>query len=155
MKDPYAPLYRQAKKELTQLLTQVLMTPALRKKAGVKLKKIGQVNLGLEVNFLTTLQMKRLNFKYRKKNRPTDVLSFPSPEFFKKEGHLGEILICVDIMKKQAKETGHPVSRELKVLLGHGVLHLLGFDHEAGPKEAKLMAKWEKVLLGQSGLIER
>ncbi len=155
MKAKYPQQYRQAKKDLTLLLTVVLKTAGLRKLAGIRLKSSGQVSLGLEVTFLSKVQMKKLNFKYRKKNRPTDVLSFPSPEVFKRAGHLGEVLICVDVMKAQAKELGHPWTHELQVLLAHGILHLLGLDHEKSPKDAKLMARWEKKLLGQAGLIDR
>ena len=100
--------------------------------------------------------IKRLNAKYRKKNKPTDVLSFPAPEFFVKQGLLGELLVCLPVLKIQAAERGHSPEEELTVLLAHGLLHLLGYDHELGPKEALKMKRAEANLLGsKAGLISR
>jgi len=96
--------------------------------------------------------MKKLNHAWRKKNYATDVLSFPAPEVFFELGNLGELVICLPVMKKQAREHKHPLEQELDVLLVHGILHLMGFDHELGPKEAKLMQKWENSLLRGEGL---
>jgi rRNA maturation RNase YbeY len=78
------------------------------------------------------------------------------------EIHLGELVICEPILKSQAREQGHSPERELEVLLAHGLLHLLGFDHELGEKEARIMKKWEDLLVERrvtsakgSGLISR
>jgi probable rRNA maturation factor len=71
-------------------------------------------------------RMRRLNRVYRGVDRPTDVLSFPSGE----PGFLGDVAIDVPYAARQARRLGHPVDREVKVLLAHGVLHLLGHDHE-------------------------
>ena len=106
-------------------------------------------------------EMIRLNTRYRGKKRPTDVLSFPAPLVFTQEGILGELILCWPVVQSQAKECRHGISAELDVLLVHGVLHLLGMDHELGAKEAEEMAFWEKKLLkalistGQTGLIRR
>lgn len=150
-----AALYRNAEKELTRILTLVLKTPSLRKRTGIELKKSGTVSLGLDVSFVSAEDMRSLNRKFRRKNRPTDVLSFPAPDVFVAQGHLGDLIICAEVMKKQAAEEGHSVLQELRILLVHGVLHLLDFDHERGPKEAKRMADQERQLLGDLGLIER
>lgn len=76
--------------------------------------------------------MRRLNREWRGKDRTTDVLSFPAGETALPEGgrHLGDVVISVDRARSQARERGHPLSRELRVLLAHGYLHLLGYDHE-------------------------
>jgi rRNA maturation RNase YbeY len=104
-------------------------------------------------------EMKKLNHAWRKKNYATDVLSFPAPAVFFELGNLGELVICLPVMKKQAREHQHPIEQELDVLLVHGILHLMGFDHELGLKDAKLMQKWESTLLKSqaksSGLISR
>jgi rRNA maturation RNase YbeY len=92
--------------------------------------------------------MRRINAKYRGKNRPTDVLSFPAPEIFRQSGLLGELVVCVPVMKAQAKEQGHVANQELRVLLAHGLLHLLGLDHERSAREAARMAMLEQQLLG-------
>jgi rRNA maturation RNase YbeY len=104
--------------------------------------------------------MRALNKRYRRKDRPTDVLSFPSPRDFRsRSGYLGDLAICVPVLRRQAREQGHAETRELRVLLVHGLLHLLGFDHEKGPRQAREMGRWEAVLLGRGatrgGLVAR
>ncbi len=71
-------------------------------------------------------RMRRLNREFRKIDRPTDVLSFPAgaPSF------LGDVAIDVPYAARQAHRRGHALDREVKLLLAHGVLHLLGHDHE-------------------------
>lgn len=87
--------------------------------------------------------MRTLNRRFRKKDRPTDVLSFP----LGKQGpdgrhYLGDIVIAVPVAFRQAREKGHSLKRELELLAVHGFLHLLGFDHGAGieEEEARLAA---------------
>jgi rRNA maturation RNase YbeY len=100
--------------------------------------------------------MRNANKTFRNKDEPTDVLSFPSQAFFFAKGFLGDLLICLPILKKQAKAQRHSEKTELRVLLIHGVLHLLGFDHEKGVKAAQKMQRAEKRILGKTaGLIER
>lgn len=105
--------------------------------------------------------MKKLNKKYRGKDYATDVLSFEAAGPFRAAGILGELVICLPVLKRQAKEQGHRPERELEILVVHGVLHLLGLDHERGPREARAMSRWEKKVLeaafhaGHSGLIRR
>lgn len=71
-------------------------------------------------------RMRRLNREFRKVDRPTDVLSFPAggPPF------LGDVAIDVPYAARQASKRGHGLEREVQLLLAHGVLHLLGHDHE-------------------------
>jgi probable rRNA maturation factor len=96
-------------------------------------------------------KMKKLNHQYRGKDRPTDVLSFQSPEVFRCQGQLGELVICTSVLKKQALELRHSPKTELRVLMVHGLLHLLGMDHELGPREARQMALYEKKILARLG----
>jgi probable rRNA maturation factor len=99
--------------------------------------------------------MSRLNRSYRGKTYATDVLSFPAPPVFRRQGHLGELIICLPVLKSQARELGHSAETELDVLLVHGLLHLLGMDHEKGGKAARVMRLWETRLLKGKGLIAR
>lgn len=99
--------------------------------------------------------MKRLNAGYRKKSYATDVLSFAAPEPFRSQGWLGELVVCAPVLERQARELKHSSELELDVLLAHGLLHLLGLDHERGPAEARRMAKLEARLLEGQGLIAR
>lgn len=91
-----------------------------------------------------------LNKKYRKKDKATDVLSFQYdvPSLWNKD-FLGEIIICPQIVKKNAKELGGTFGREMNKVLIHGILHLLGFDHEKNNKEAKIMQNKEDFYLNK------
>jgi len=77
-------------------------------------------------------RMRRYNRDFRGTDRTTDVLAFPGDEAVLPEGgcHLGDIVISVPRAAEQARDAGHSLSRELRVLLVHGYLHLLGYDHE-------------------------
>jgi probable rRNA maturation factor len=96
----------------------------------------------LGVKFVGDREMRRLNRRYRDKDRSTDVLSFaggPTPE----GDHLGDLVISVPAARRQAAERGHSAEREIRALLLHGVLHCLGFDHETDDGE---MARLERRL---------
>ena len=99
------------------------------------------------VRMVSMKQMIQLNTAYRKKTGPTDILSFEAPEPFRSTGMIGELVICLPVLKRQARELGHSCQVELDVLLVHGVLHLLGMDHELGPRQAAEMARWEGKIL--------
>ena len=110
----------------------------------------------IEINLIwvSNQEIKKLNFKYRQKNCPTDVLSF-SYLNERDNNLLGELFISVDTLKKQAKEHSHPFKEEGQILFTHGLLHILGFDHET-KADLKKMLKFERVILGdKSGLVER
>jgi probable rRNA maturation factor len=112
------------------------------------------VGLGGEVNIRITSsgELRKLNRRFRRKDQPTDVLSFPSaiPEL------AGDIAISADIAQSSAADLGHPIETELKVLVLHGLLHLAGYDHE---KDSGDMQARETELRRQfklpTGLIER
>jgi probable rRNA maturation factor len=97
-------------------------------------------------------RVRALNRQYRKKDRPTDVLSFPSDE----RGYLGDVVIAAGVARRQARQAGHPLATELRVLALHGLLHLLGYDHE---RDDGRMARLERRLRRRGalaeGLIER
>jgi probable rRNA maturation factor len=88
-----------------------------------------------------------LNRQYRHKDAPTDVLSFASGE----PGHLGDIVIAAGVARRQAKAAGHSLQTELRVLALHGLLHLLGYDHEHDNGQ---MARLERRLRARGGLRE-
>jgi len=88
----------------------------------------------LAVRFASDREVRRANRDFRGKDRATDVLSFPGePAAAAGAGelrHLGDILTSVPAARRQAGEAGHGVERELRLLLLHGLLHCLGYDHE-------------------------
>jgi rRNA maturation RNase YbeY len=145
---------KEALRALLKLLPYASTTTALRKKAGFP-PRVAEPAFGLDVTFVTRGKMKSLNRKFRGKDVPTDVLSFPALEIFARQGHLGDLVICAPILEEQARRIGHSPKQELHVLLVHGLLHLLGYDHEKSNRESSEMAKWESQILGDVGLIDR
>jgi len=101
----------------------------------------------------TDEELRRLNRKFRKKDQATDVLSFPAVQ---SDGVLGDIAISFERAKLQAAEHRHAVGDEIGVLMLHGVLHLLGMDHETDRGQmARTERKWRARLRLPAGLIER
>ncbi len=99
-------------------------------------RKISQKLLGKKITlvFLGRAESAKLNQQFRNKAYPTDVLSFESPEPF-----LGELVFCLPVLKEQAKTHEHNLRLEFVYLLIHGILHLLGYEHENSPRQAKKM----------------
>lgn len=83
----------------------------------------------LELIIVNDEEMRGINLEYRKLDKPTDVLSFPIK--VSKTEFIGSIIISADTAKRVADEMGHAFEVELKILFIHGLLHLLGFDHES------------------------
>lgn len=99
------------------------------------------------------MELLRLNKQFRKKKYPADVLSFPSGTL---TGELGEMAISADRALDQAAEFGHGVGDEIRILMLHGVLHLMGYDHETDNGEmARVEARWRKTLGLPLSLTER
>lgn len=100
-------------------------------------------------------ELRRLNRKFRGKDKPTDVLSFPTlPEA--SDGLAGDVAISADIATSNARRLGHDPPDEIKILLLHGVLHLAGYDHEHDHGEMARKEQQLRQALGLPiGLIER
>jgi probable rRNA maturation factor len=118
------------------------------------------VHLRGTVNVLVTnsSELRSLNRRFRKKDKPTDVLSFPSPRAARGEvtRAAGDIAISADIARENARKLGHSVSDEVKILVLHGILHLAGYDHERdNGKMARQESRLRRQLKLDSGLIER
>lgn len=107
------------------------------------LRKFGRdlKNQNVEAIFLSSAEMQRLNFTYRKKRKTTDVLSFE----MHREGLLGLVAIDLKVAARQAKDYQHSLQREAQELFVHGLLHLLGFDHQT-KRQANKMAAAENWL---------
>lgn len=124
-------------KELKSKRLEAFFKEVLRHFLRVRLRNKKRLLEKKEITlvFLNKLEMKRINHKFRGKNKPTDVLSFQTDD----PQSIGELLFCIDVLKIQAKEQGHPLEQEFLYMLIHGLLHLLGYDHELSKKEEKLM----------------
>ena len=97
-------------------------------------------------------RVQELNLTFRGKNASTDVLSFPADE----PGVLGDVVIARGVARRQARGAGHDLPTEIRVLALHGLLHLLGYDHEHdGGRMARLEARLRRKGGLREGLIER
>jgi probable rRNA maturation factor len=119
----------------------------LSKIAHRALEVLGLSKVELSIALVSDAQIKRLNKLYRNKDKPTDVLSFPIGEKVEDWLILGDIVISVDTAKRQAQELGHSLEEEIKRLLVHGLVHLLGYDHELGGEEEKKFFELEEFVL--------
>jgi probable rRNA maturation factor len=99
--------------------------------------------------------MRGLNKTWRKRDRPTDVLSFPSFEAAecraaaRRGEFLGDLVIDVPYAARQARRRGHVLGREVQILLAHGLLHLLGYDHETDG--GTMFRRQRRILLSAFG----
>jgi probable rRNA maturation factor len=92
--------------------------------------------------------LKKLNQKYRNTNTPTDVLSFPSGEQDPDTNslYLGDVIISLPLAEHQAVTAGHSLSDELQLLVVHGTLHLLGYDHIEPPEKIRMQSSQDRIL---------
>ncbi len=121
----------------------------VKKIAGRILKKEKKQG-DISIIFVGTKKIRDLNKRYRKQDKVTDVLSFSHglvDTKFKDIFELGEVIICLIRVKKDAQEFKSDFEKELKWVIIHGILHALGYDHEKSEKEAKRMKKKEEYYL--------
>ncbi len=91
--------------------------------------------------------MRGLNARYRKRDYPTDVLSFAQDEADRETGGLlGDVVVCLPVAGRQAKEYGHSTWAEVVLLLVHGVLHLLGYEDGRPGDRQEMLARQEEIL---------
>ncbi len=98
----------------------------------------------VELAFTDNVSIQVLNRQYRQKDAPTDVLSFPidGPD----GENLGQLVISLERAKEQAEELGQSLTEEVKFLFVHGLLHLLGYDHQNSEEEAIMLDKAYRLL---------
>jgi len=122
----------------------------LKKVALTVLGLVEQENVELSLALVGNAEMQKLNAKYRRMNHPTDVLSFPMEEKLLQETRLlGDVIISVEQAAEQARERRRTLDQEMTTLLIHGIVHLLGYDHERSAKDARIMRRLETKILGQ------
>jgi probable rRNA maturation factor len=118
----------------------------------------GQDKAELSLALIGNTEMRRLNARYRSKDYPTDVLSFPAEKNLPVETPLiGDVIISVEKAAEQANARRRTLDEEMVTLLIHGIVHLLGYDHERSAKDARVMGRLEKKIhrqLCERGLIE-
>jgi rRNA maturation RNase YbeY len=126
----------------------------IRRDARRILVAMDEADTELAISLVGDVEIHDLNRRYRRKDRPTDVLAFAM-----REGEtgpdqsdlLGDVVISLETAVRQAKQRRRQLAAEVRVLLVHGVLHLLGYDHEKSAAEARRMRSTERRLLGLLG----
>lgn len=126
--------------------------------AEAALRLLGEDASELSIALVDDEAIRKLNAAWRDKDTPTDVLAFPQREGEGPEvpGLLGDVVISIPTAERQAAERGHTIEHEIRELLVHGILHVLGFDHERSAADAERMfARQREVLAaieaGESG----
>jgi len=112
-------------------------------------QKLAEVQGEVDILIATSKRLRELNLRFRRKNKPTDVLSFPRPSG-------GDIAISAQIALDNAQRFGHSLASELKILVLHGMLHLAGYDHESdNGRMARAEARMRSQLNLPASLIDR
>lgn len=104
---------------------------------------------GVTILLADDTAVRELNLRFRDKDAPTNVLSFPAPS--NPEDHLGDVALAFGVCAREAAEQGKPLAHHLQHLTVHGVLHLLGYDH-IGDDEAEAMEGLERAVLAGLGI---
>jgi len=134
-----------------RLLRSATTRARLGEAGEILLRQCGREDSHFTVAIIDDEQMSLLNFAYRGKNVTTDVLAFSQlegEEIASADGEsLGDVIVSLDVARRQADEGGWQLEEELLRLLVHGFLHLLGHDHEAGRRKAEQMAAEERRLM--------
>ncbi len=129
--------------EINNLTTIQIEEEFLKKIVQKVLESEKEGNKNLSIALVGQGRIRELNKRYRGKNRVTDILAFPN-----KEIGLGEVVICLREVKKNAKRFSSTFEKELVRVLIHGILHLLGYDHEKSEAQAKKMEEKQNYYLG-------
>lgn len=141
-----------ARVQIKNQQTMLIDRPLLRRTVNLILAHVLEsAKPEVSILLLDDSGMAKLNHQYRGRNGPTDVLSFPmyteeelrdvQPEL------LGDVVISVETAARQAARAGCPLWEEMSRLLVHGVLHLLGFDHERSASDGRAMRTRERSIL--------
>jgi probable rRNA maturation factor len=127
------------------------LAPTVRRAVEAALTKQKQKKVALAIVLSHDVEVQTLNRDYRKKDKPTNVLSFPDGSVEEGVRQLGDIILAYDIIAREAAEQQKPIKAHITHLTIHGVLHLLGFDHET-EKEAAVMESIEISVLKRMGI---
>ncbi|MBV9148529.1 MAG: rRNA maturation RNase YbeY [Candidatus Eremiobacteraeota bacterium] len=121
---------------------------ALKRTARAILDSIGEAEATLGVSVVDDDEIRELNRIHRGKDRPTDVLSFPLADVSDPVGGerlLGDVVISIETARRQAADYGAPLEAEVNRLLVHGVLHVIGHDHQRADERRKMKAEERRI----------
>jgi len=139
---------------VSNLQQKVRVSPGrIRRTAESALSALGRADRDVHVSVVDDPAIRRLNARYLRRRTTTDVLAFDLEADFHATGPsrlMGEVVVCADTARRQARRVGVSVALELDLLVVHGLLHLAGWDdHEA--REARLMHEREREILAETG----
>lgn len=122
----------------------------VRARATRVLRELGHAREHVSLVLTGDAEIHALNRDYRKKNKPTDVLAFAMSEGEFAEhrgGLLGDVIVSVETAARQAEAAEKTLLDEVSMLVVHGILHLLGWDHDTKPKERRMFAETDRLLV--------
>jgi probable rRNA maturation factor len=123
-----------------------IVLPRLARAAARALAAVGRPGAHVDIAVVGDGEIRRLNARYRRVRRRTDVLAFPLEAPAAPEQLLGQLVVSADTARRQARRLGVPLALELDLLVTHGTLHLVGYD-DRDPVEADLMHRREREIL--------
>jgi probable rRNA maturation factor len=123
----------------------------MRRRAQKMLSHLGLGAVELSIALVDDATIRALNRTYRHKDKPTDVLAFPlhggaSHSTLAQEALLGDVIVSVETARRQAARRRLPLLAELTMLLAHGLLHLLGYDHQTDAQEREMTARTRNLV---------
>lgn len=142
-----------------QVRSVTVHRPRLLRLVQAVLAEVGESSAELGLSFIGDRRMRRLNRRFRQKDRTTDVLAFAMREAHAPHashlagGMLGDVVISIPTAVRQAREGRRSLDQEIVALLVHGILHLCGYDHERSEAEARRMQRRERMVLRRLGRI--
>ncbi|HLZ34676.1 MAG TPA: rRNA maturation RNase YbeY [Nitrospira sp.] len=142
-----------------QVRSVIVHQPRLLRLVQAVLAEVGESSAELGLSFIGDRRMQRLNRRFRRKDRTTDVLAFAMREARTPHasrlaaGLLGDVAISIPTAIRQAREAHRSLDHEIVTLLVHGILHLCGYDHERSESEARRMQRRERMVLRGLGKI--
>jgi probable rRNA maturation factor len=120
------------------------------------LEAAGEAGAELSVLLTDDAGIQQLNRDFRRKDRPTDVLAFAQREGRLAAGDLlGDVVVSIPTARRQAEAQGHPLLVEVSMLLAHGILHLLGWDHDTPARDRRMRAETARLCAAASPLPPR
>lgn len=138
--------------ELTNLTNFSMDEEILKSLANFALQKLGiHPDSELSISLVDEDEMSSLHMRWLNESGPTDVLSFPMDELKPESavngpGILGDIVLCPKFAEVQAKNAGQTLEKEIELLMVHGVLHLLGFDHRESDEKTIMFSQQDEIL---------
>lgn len=128
-----------------------ISSATLKRRAEKMVRALNLRGVEISIAVVDDRKIHELNREYRRKDKPTDVLSFPLQELVAGDapapGLLGDVILSADTARRQAAARRRPLLDELTMLLAHGLLHLLGYDHRTDAEEREMKTQTERLEL--------